>query len=172
MSKLTLLLNGSTGLVWPALATACLFAGAANASASADRATIGASHVAGPLHSVGVINAKALGAEAARTAGQASSGLAPAESRGRADYAFHPVRTFGPKRVFSEALEATRAPSPTAQAKVVNATSVASFSGLDHYDQRILADNNNQFFRGTAGPGPRRGRGIHRRVDQQRLAGL
>ena len=142
MSKLSLLFNGSSRLAWPA----ALLAVAAMAAAPAQAATVASSHVAGPLRSEGVVNVKALAAAAARSAGQASSGLVPAQKQGPSEYRAIPRRTFKPLRPFSASAELARAPHATAQGKLVTAAvGPQSFVGLDHYDQRILADNNNQF---------------------------
>lgn len=126
------------------LTVAVLVGAGTIASTPVQAAIVATSSVAGSLHSEGVVDLKALAAATVLSAGQPSSGLAAALNAGATDFHATPPRGFKLRRAYSPADETARAPHATAQGNMVTGVGAQSFVGLDHFDQRILADNGNQ----------------------------
>ncbi len=146
MSKLSSLFCGtaygkvSTLLLASALGG--LVAGQA-AAAPVQPKLVSMSHVAAPQRTAVTVNLRALGAASARDA--AKSGSAP-QAKGGKEYRNIPLRTVRPHHVFTQAEAAVGAPeAPSVSTLVAAPPPGASFVGLDHFDQRNLADNGNQF---------------------------
>jgi hypothetical protein len=139
------LCGGAAGLVLAALVGGLAGGQAMAATASAQQSI--KFQNAGPGKPVETINLSALGAQAAREAAAApKSSAGPNEARQR------PFRTFRPQRPYSEAQARALAPAATAVSTIVDestlhhpAFSGSAFNGIDHNDQRIIADGGNQF---------------------------
>ncbi len=110
----------------------------AQASAAQTARPVATSQKAGTVRVVGAINLAAVSARLAKAPPAAGSAVAP--EAGRAI----PLRRFRTHPAMSASLAMANAPEPTAVGRLVAATG-ASFNGLDHNDQRTLADNGNQF---------------------------
>lgn len=144
MAKHAISIRGGRRSTLPSL----LMAGVATAGICAAQASAGAtvavSEKAGVLRSEGVVNLRALSAAAARAgAGLTSQGAGGAG--GAKDYRAIPLRTFMHRAPASAAEFAANAPEPTTVGHFAMSPPGMSFNGLDHNDQRTLADNGNQF---------------------------
>ncbi|MDB5479476.1 MAG: hypothetical protein JWO83_529 [Caulobacteraceae bacterium] len=118
------------------MATALFAAGGANAAAAQKN---GAAH---PIKPIGAVNLGALAAAA--KASSAASATAPASQNGPNEYRFMPNHRLKPVGAFRPltAAEALAAPH---EGPVGFSDAPIGFRALDHYDQRIRADNGNQF---------------------------
>ena len=143
MSKLTSLLSGTAygALSLIAASAVSLAAGQAAAAPSATPKTVAASQVATQIHAT-TVNLRALGEASARAA--AKSGRTP-ETKGAAQFRSTPLLRPRPHGLLTQAQAAAGAPHAGSLSQLDASPPGASFVGLDHFDQRILADNNNQF---------------------------
>ncbi|MHB8528958.1 MAG: hypothetical protein ACYC8V_05520 [Caulobacteraceae bacterium] len=127
-----------------ALALAAVLAtGGFAAATTAPAAVISQSRAVGPASFVGTVNLKSL-------ASRRSGGPAPlnANKPGKpGELHVIPLHQFRSRPLDPALLARALAKTPVERPSRLGASiaSVGSFNGLDHYDQRILADNGNQF---------------------------
>ena len=118
------------------VATALFVAGGASA------APVKSNNATHPIRPIGTVNLSALSA-AAKLAGPAR----PATATGRNEYHAVPYHTFKSGAGNRQMMAAGGALAEPREGPVAfsDATMFPGFRGIDHYDQRILADNGNQF---------------------------